>query len=63
MISAHLIITDAEQPFGHMVPDGYEDELLSMAHDLASRLLPAFDETATGIPHPRVRDQVYYQGR
>ena len=26
----------------------------SLAHDLAERLLPAFDKTDTGIPFPRV---------
>jgi len=31
----------------------YNDELLFLAHDLAARLLPAFD-TPTGIPYPRV---------
>nr|OQO30755.1 hypothetical protein B0A51_02451 [Rachicladosporium sp. CCFEE 5018] len=31
----------------------YNGQLLRLAHDLASRLLPAFD-TATGIPYPRV---------
>ncbi|KAK6438069.1 hypothetical protein LTR95_005731 [Oleoguttula sp. CCFEE 5521] len=31
----------------------YDGQLLRLAHDLASRLLPAFD-TATGIPYPRV---------
>ena len=30
------------------------DDLLSLAHDLAERLLPAFDKTETGIPLPRV---------
>ena len=37
-----------------MVPENYDNELLQMAHDLAARLLPAFDSTATGIPYPRV---------
>ena len=40
-----------------MSVDDYDDELLSMAHDLAGRLLPAFDNTATGIPWPRVCQQ------
>lgn len=30
------------------MPD-YDDELLTMAHDLALRLLPAFEQTETGI--------------
>ena len=37
-----------------MAPANYDNELLDMANDLAARLLPAFDETATGIPYPRV---------
>ncbi|ELU08304.1 hypothetical protein CAPTEDRAFT_106603 [Capitella teleta] len=54
LISAHLIATDPKQPFGSMTPDAYNDDLLHLAHDLAARLLPAFDNTATGIPHARV---------
>ena len=54
LLSAHLIITDPEQPFGDMVPPGYDNELLHLAHDLATRLVPAFENTATGIPYPRV---------
>ncbi|XP_013412853.1 ER degradation-enhancing alpha-mannosidase-like protein 1 [Lingula anatina] len=54
LLSAHLIITDVEQPYGDMrIPD-YDNELLSLAHNLAARLLPAFEGTATGIPYPRV---------
>ncbi|XP_060066247.1 ER degradation-enhancing alpha-mannosidase-like protein 1 [Ylistrum balloti] len=54
LLSAHLIITDPDQPFGDMVPPHYDNELLSLASDLATRLLPAFENTATGIPFPRV---------
>ena len=54
LLSAHLIITDPQQPFGNMAVPNYDGELLSLAHDLAARLLPAFDDTATGIPFPRV---------
>uniref|UniRef100_A0A4W3INM0 alpha-1,2-Mannosidase n=1 Tax=Callorhinchus milii TaxID=7868 RepID=A0A4W3INM0_CALMI len=54
LLSAHMIITDPVQPFGNMVPEGYDNELLHLAHDLAVRLLPAFENTKTGIPHPRV---------
>lgn len=32
----------------------YDNELLHLAHDLAVRLLPAFENTKTGIPYPRV---------
>ncbi|KAL5015540.1 hypothetical protein ScPMuIL_009810 [Solemya velum] len=54
LLSAHLIIIDKQQPFGDMVPDSYDDDLLHLANDLAARLLPAFGNTATGIPYPRV---------
>jgi len=54
LLSAHLLITDKSRPFGDIKPVGYDGELLSLANDLASRLLPAFDNTATGIPFPRV---------
>ncbi|KAJ6668259.1 hypothetical protein lerEdw1_015636 [Lerista edwardsae] len=54
LLSAHIIITDAKQPFGDMTIKGYDNELLHMAHDLAVRLLPAFENTKTGIPYPRV---------
>ncbi|ETE60838.1 ER degradation-enhancing alpha-mannosidase-like 1, partial [Ophiophagus hannah] len=54
LLSAHIIITDTRQPFGDMTIKGYDDELLHMARDLAVRLLPAFENTKTGIPYPRV---------
>lgn len=54
LLSAHLIIVDPHQPLGNMSIPGYENELLDLAHDLATRLLPAFSNTATGIPYPRV---------
>lgn len=54
LLSAHIIITDVKQPFGDMTIKGYDNELLHMAHDLAVRLLPAFENTKTGIPYPRV---------
>ena len=53
-MSAHLIIRDHGQPFGDMIPHDYDDELLLMAHDLANRLLSAFENTTLGIPYPRV---------
>lgn len=34
----------------------YDNELLHMARDLAVRLLPAFENTKTGIPYPRVSE-------
>ncbi|XP_071816543.1 ER degradation-enhancing alpha-mannosidase-like protein 1 [Apostichopus japonicus] len=57
LLSAHLLITDASQPFGDLEPEGYENELLEMAYELGTRLLPAFDSTSTGLPHPRVNLQ------
>ena len=54
LLSAHLIITDPHQTLGQFAPDNYNNELLHLAHDLATRLLPAFENTTTGLPHPRV---------
>lgn len=54
LLSAHLLIVDEEQPFGDLRPPGYREELLTLAKDLATRLLPAFKDTRTGIPYPRV---------
>ncbi|NXU18982.1 EDEM1 protein, partial [Pardalotus punctatus] len=54
LLSAHIIITDTKQPFGDMAIKDYDNELLHLAHDLAVRLLPAFENTKTGIPYPRV---------
>ena len=51
LISAHLIATD---PAFGMTEPSYQDELLWLARDLGGRLLPAFDNTPSGIPHPRV---------
>ena len=54
LLSAHMIITDPVQSLGNMSVTDYGGELLDLAHDLASRLLPAFSNTGTGIPYPRV---------
>lgn len=54
LLSAHLLIVDEAKPFGDLVPEDYHNELLDLAHDLATRLLPAFENTNTGIPYPRV---------
>ena len=55
LISAHLLIVDSNQPFGDLSPgDWYSKQLLDLAQDLATRLLPAFDQSKTGIPFPRV---------
>lgn len=55
LLSAHLLIKDPEKPFGPIAPEEYSGELLELAHNLAARLLPAFENTSTGLPHPRVR--------
>lgn len=57
LLSAHLIIKDPLQPFGAMDEIDYNDELLDMAQDLGARLLPAFENSATGLPHPRINLQ------
>jgi len=54
LLSAHLMMEDPTKPFGDLTPDWYMDDLLTLAHDLADRLLPAFDKTETGLPFPRV---------
>ena len=52
------MIEDERNTFGNLEPDWYTGDLLTLAHDLADRLLMAFDdETDTGIPHPRVHLQ------
>lgn len=50
LLSAHLFANQTAQPF-HL--PWYRGELLAMAHDLGTRLLPAFT-TPTGIPYARV---------
>lgn len=55
LISAHILLTDPWHPFGDVGLEDYDNELLHLAHDLAVRLLPAFENTSTGIPYPRVR--------
>ncbi|CAB1353386.1 unnamed protein product [Coregonus sp. 'balchen'] len=54
LISAHILLTDPKHPFGDVGLEDYDNELLHLAHDLAVRLLPAFENTSTGIPYPRV---------
>lgn len=58
LISAHILLTDPKHPFGNVGFEGYDNELLHLAHDLAVRLLPAFENTSTGIPYPRVSETV-----
>ncbi|TFK28812.1 alpha mannosidase-like protein [Coprinopsis marcescibilis] len=50
LLSGHIYASDEDQPFN--LP-WYRGELLTLAHDLGERLLPAFS-TATGIPFARV---------
>jgi mannosidase alpha-like ER degradation enhancer 1 len=50
LLSAHIFASKAGQ---HFFLPWYGGELLSLAHDLGKRLLPAFS-TPTGIPYARV---------
>jgi len=52
LLSGHLFASRTGQPF-HL--PWYRGELLTMAHDLGQRLLPAFS-TPTGLPFARVSD-------
>uniref|UniRef100_A0A5S6QUR0 alpha-1,2-Mannosidase n=1 Tax=Trichuris muris TaxID=70415 RepID=A0A5S6QUR0_TRIMR len=54
LLSAHLMIVDPKRLLGDFSMPEYKDELLDLAHDLALRLLPAFQGTNTGLPYPRV---------
>ena len=50
LLSGHLLAS--EKKYGFYL-NWYNNELLELAHDLADRLMPAFD-TPQGIPFPRV---------
>ena len=52
LLSAHIFANRSGQPF-HL--PWYRGELLSLAHDLGERLLPAFS-TPTGLPYARVSE-------
>ena len=54
LLSAHVIARDGLFGMAGVVDEDETARLLGMAYELGSRLLPAFDETRTGIPHPRV---------
>lgn len=54
LLAAHMIAIDNTNRFGPFFMPDYDGELLTLAHDLAGRLLPAFEGTATGIPYTRV---------
>lgn len=59
LLSAHLLMVDEEQPFGPLLPEWYNNELLELAHELGIRLLTAFEKSVEGIPHPRVRSSLH----
>jgi len=65
LLSAHLLMEDLRGPFCNMTPEWYMGDLLTLAHDLADRLILAFDQTNSGLPHPRVHliDGVPENGR
>ncbi|KJH47271.1 glycosyl hydrolase family 47 [Dictyocaulus viviparus] len=48
LLSAHLIASDDSLLLGDFYIPDYDGELLTLAHDLAGRLLPAFEGTKTG---------------
>lgn len=52
LLSSHLIITEWTDVF-NITMEEYDNELLSLAHDLGVRLLPAF-ENSDDMPIPRV---------
>ncbi|KAI8967221.1 glycosyl hydrolase family 47-domain-containing protein [Mycotypha africana] len=53
LLSAHILATDPTFKKNN-IPWYTDDSLLHLAVDLADRLLPAFNNTPTGIPFPRV---------
>ncbi|CAG0882674.1 unnamed protein product [Darwinula stevensoni] len=57
LLSAHLLMEDKKQPFGSLKPHWYDGELLGLARELGTRLLPAFEFSPTGLPYPRVNLQ------
>ncbi|KNE89442.1 hypothetical protein PSTG_17102 [Puccinia striiformis f. sp. tritici PST-78] len=52
LLSGHLFAQDPQNLWGHRI-DGYQDQLLFLAKDLADRILPAFN-SSTGIPYARI---------
>lgn len=62
LLSAHMLMEDDTNLFGeNLRPSWYSGELLRLANDLASRLLPAFQKSITGIPYPRVSQLFAYE--
>uniref|UniRef100_A0AC35TLB5 Alpha-1,2-Mannosidase n=1 Tax=Rhabditophanes sp. KR3021 TaxID=114890 RepID=A0AC35TLB5_9BILA len=54
LLSTHLLVTGENKWVGDWTLEGYNGELLSKAQFLANRLMPAFENTKTGISYPRV---------
>ncbi|WAR63201.1 hypothetical protein PtB15_18B283 [Puccinia triticina] len=53
LLSGHLFAKDPDNLWGFRI-DGYDDQLLVLAKDLADRLVPAFQASPTGIPYARI---------
>ncbi|KAH8929213.1 glycoside hydrolase family 47 protein [Atractiella rhizophila] len=51
LLSAHIFASEPEHGFAI---SWYRGELLTLAHDLGRRLLPAFQWSRTGIPYARI---------
>jgi mannosidase alpha-like ER degradation enhancer 1 len=49
LLSTHLILTNENPYTGEMTMPGYDGELLTITHDLAIRLLAAFENTDTSL--------------
>lgn len=49
LLSSHLILTNQNPFHGDFSMPDYNNELLEMAKDVATRLLPAFESTKTGF--------------
>lgn len=61
LISGHMLMEFDPNLFGESLrPKWYNGELLQLASDLASRLLPAFQNSMTGIPFPRVSNWFFF---
>ena len=55
LLACHQILLN---PKWNMTMEDYQNELLTLSIDLADRLLPAFTESATEFPFPRVIELV-----
>lgn len=54
LLSGHLFAIGEFEGVGDPPMGVYDGVLLRLAYDLGERLLPAFETSETGIPHPRV---------